>query len=226
MWTKPPCVFVPVDGTRAKRLPDVIRNHRVGRARSRVGQSGRLAKGARVIVSHPSRNRHEQSNRSNCAAHEYGNRRPGFAGYNPAAQNDRYREADQHALVGAGGDEQGDADRHQHSVAESTGFEEPWHGSENEGCARDRERGAAGVGVDPIAEEADAQDGQHTAQQRPSWRQPRLQHPAERRTRESSGDQDSSPGMTEEHLAGSHDQTRAREVHGHIGGLHGDVDAF
>ena len=64
------------------------------------------------------------------------------------------------------------------------------------------------------------------SQQSPGGRQPRLQHPADGGAHERGGDQDAEPGVAEQHLAGSEHQPLGGKVHGHIGGLHGDVDGF
>ncbi len=87
-------------------------------------------------------------------------------------------------------------------------------------------RAAGGVGVDPITENSQAQNCQHSSQQRPAGRQPRLQHPADGGAHQSAGQQNAEPGISKNQFAGSQQQSLRGKVHGHIGGLHGDVDAF
>ena len=69
-------------------------------------------------------------------------------------------------------------------------------------------------GVNPITEEAKMHDGDEAAEERPSHGQPCLQHPADGGAHTGAGDEQTEPG------------TLRWKVHGHVGGLHGDVDAF
>jgi len=84
--------------------------------------------------------------------------------------------------------------------------------------------------MDPIGEERDAEDRNHAAEQCPCGWKPGLEHPAEGGAHEGVDDEESIPGITlgiaEEDFAGSEDEALRGEIHRHVGGLHGDLDAF
>ena len=82
------------------------------------------------------------------------------------------------------------------------------------------------IGIGPVTERAQAQHGNGAAQQRPTRRQPCLQHPTQGRAHQRAHDQQPDPGISQNYLAGRKQQSLPRKIHRLIRRLHGDVDAF
>ena len=135
-------------------------------------------------------------------------------------------QAQKHAFVGPGEDEQADAGAEQDCFQSARLAGEAGYCAEDQGPGQRGERAGGGVVVDPVAEEADAENGEDSAEQSPTGRQPGLQHPADGGAHQRSDAEDGKPGRAEEDLPGGEDQATCRKVHRHVGGLHGDVDGL
>src|SRR6185369_14495727 len=80
--------------------------------------------------------------------------------------------------------------------------------------------------VDPIAEESEMDYSQHPAKESPGRWQPCLKHPTKCGAHQRTHHHNPKPRVLEEQLPRRHGQSLRRKVHGHISGLHVDVDGF
>src|SRR5208337_3301466 len=96
---------------------------------------------------------------------------------------------------------------------------------QNQGATRGR-NGTSRVAVGPVAEGPQANHGQESAQQRPSGRQPTLQHPADGRAHEAHAQPHTPIGMPYEHLTQRYDQALSGKKLRGVAGLPEDMETL
>ena len=155
--------LVPVEGLGARRLPNKIRGDSILRAINRIGQCSWIRKHAIVVVSHRQASRYEQSERDGSPPQENGGSWPIFAAPHPPSQETEDREAKKHAVIRAAGANEYNSDRQQDAVAQPSLPHESGKSSQHKRATKGREGTSARVGVYPVAEEAQPEDGQQSA---------------------------------------------------------------
>jgi len=218
--------LVAIDGLRMFGLPDKIRGDGIGGSVDGVRQCHRAAEGTVVVIPHPCASDDDDEQRENRAPGENGRMGAIFPEKDPMQKGDGDREAQQQTFIGPGDTEKRDAGSQQQAVANACGFHEARQGSEYQRSSQCGDQGSAGVGVDPIAEEAETQHGEDSAEQRPTGRQPCLQHPADGSAHEGAAEEHGKPWISEEDFSRGQKQALTGKIHGHVGGLHGDVEAL
>jgi len=218
--------LVVIDGLGMFGLPDEIGCDRVGGAIDGIGEGERASESAVIVVSHPYAGSDDDEEGKNGTLEEDCGTRPVFSEDDPVQENGGDGETEQQAFIGPGKAEERDAGRQQQTVVHAGGFHEAREGAEDQGSAQCGDEGSAGVGVYPVAEETETQHGENSAEQRPAGREPGLQHPADGCAHERTAEEDGEPRISEEGFPHSEEQPLPGEIHRHVRGLQGDVEAF
>src|SRR5260370_9899773 len=116
-------------------------------------------------------------------------------------QSSSYRKAKENPFIRAAGSKHYGSDRQKQRVPKACCPYEPRECPKHEGSAQSRNRTATRVGIDPITKETQPQNREYAAEQRPGWRQPGLQHPAERCAHQCRHAQNTNPWVPYECLA-------------------------
>ena len=110
----------------------------------------------------------------------------------------------------------GDAQRHQHSIARASEMENSRERSHNQRASYGGHR-TAPIAIHPVAGDAQPDDDQTAAEQSPARRKPALQGPKYRAAHDASAQKHANPGVAEQ-LPESQDRALRRRVLGRVVG--------
>ena len=217
--------LVPIGQLGPSGFPEEDRRPGVGLALNHLGQAERASGDAgKIVADRDCHQRQDQTHRQKKACQ----RRP--EGRTPLSKHPRQRncahpQAQGAALIRPAGRQNRGAETHQQRVAQPQlahhSGQRPQHQSAADGWRR-----SSPIAVHPVPEKPQAQDHQQTAEQRPTRRQPALQHPADGRAHQGGAEVHPRPGVAREADARSQNQSLRRLVHRHVGGLLERMNAF
>ena len=155
--------LVPVIRFRPWTLPNIIRSNRIRIAIDRVRRSQWISKCAIVVITHPRHRGHTKRQRHGGQPRQRSGAGPILALPHPAAEHNSNRQTKQNALVWPRKDENRDSDAHQQCIAEPGCPYKSRKTAENQRSAERPQRTRRVIGVGPVAENPQAQDGDHPA---------------------------------------------------------------